>query len=206
MKKTISQITSNMKKCIVLLTLLSITIVTNAQDKKWEHSVNVGMGLALDNVEINKSTTESMFALNAGYGLNYYLKENWSVLTGVTFRRIAGYGLLVSYLDVPLALQYHVSADNSPWIFGLGPVFSYCIKNDEYSADHYVADGVAVIDQKRFKDFCLGLQPSIAYRLNRHWQIGVEGYIGLTNVRRSYDQQVGSEHLHSIIVTFGYIF
>lgn len=103
-----------MKKLLFSLMLLGLTASGLSQDKKWEHSVNVGMGLALDNVEIKKSTTESMFALNAGYGLNYYLKENWSVLTGVTFRRIAGYGLLVSYLDVPLALQYHVSADNSP--------------------------------------------------------------------------------------------
>ena len=55
-----------MKKLLFSLMLLGLTASGLSQDKKWEHSVNVGMGLALDNVEINKSTTESMFALNAG--------------------------------------------------------------------------------------------------------------------------------------------
>ena len=195
-----------MKKFVLLFMVSLLVVSGSAQERKWEHSVNVGIGLALDNVEILTSTTQSLFALCAGYGLNYYLKENWSLHTGLTFRRSSGYGLQVGYLDIPLALQYHITADNSPWTFGVGPVFSLCAMNDEYDADHYVADGVDVVGQKMFKDFSLGLRPSIGYRLNRHWQIGVEGYIGLTNIYKEYGHSAGSEHLHCVVATVGYVF
>ena len=57
--------------------MMSLFVVSvSAQERKWEHSVNVGIGLALDNVEILTSTTQSLFALCAGYGLNYYLNNN----------------------------------------------------------------------------------------------------------------------------------
>ena len=48
-----------MKKLLFFLMLLGLTASGLSQDKKWEHSVNVGMGLALDNVEIKKKVQQS---------------------------------------------------------------------------------------------------------------------------------------------------
>ena len=39
--------------------LLTLASSGNAQDKKWEHSINVGIGVALDNV---KQLTSDVYA------------------------------------------------------------------------------------------------------------------------------------------------
>ena len=38
-------------KLVLLMLLLTLASSGNAQDKKWEHSINVGIGVALDNVK-----------------------------------------------------------------------------------------------------------------------------------------------------------
>ena len=192
-------------KLVLLMLLLTLASSSNAQDKKWEHSINVGIGVALDNVKQLTSDLGTAFALKAGYGLNYYLTDQWSMQTGLVIRETATYGFTTTNLDVPIVVQYHFPSDNSGhWIIGLGPVFSYCLKNDEYNLDRTLVD--ALVGQKMFKDFSLGLQPSVAYQLSPHWRIGVEGYIGLTNVRRSYNELSASEHIHSILASVGYVF
>ena len=51
-----------MKKFVLLFMVSLLVVSGSAQERKWEHSVNVGIGLALDNVEIQTSTTQSLFA------------------------------------------------------------------------------------------------------------------------------------------------
>ena len=106
------------------------------------------------------------------------------------------------FLDVPVLAQYHVDR----WAFGLGPVFSFCVSNDTYYVDH---DPNSELNGKnKIKNFYLGLQPSIKYQIGRHFRIGIDGQIGLHDVRKSYgfETQTTNKYLHNIVATIGVVF
>ena len=188
---------NKMRKTILLVVLLGCVINAAAQEKKWEHSVYAGTGVFVANEDHSVSKP---FGLEAGYGLSYYVAENWALNSGVGIQQLATYGTLLTYLDIPITLQYHTIGDNNHWVFGLGPVISFCISNDEYNMDNTLDDDL--VGLKRFKSYNFGLQPSIAYNLSNHWRIGVDGKIGLMNVQAIK----GSTHLHSIMVSMSYLF
>ena len=185
-----------MRKTVLFAVLLGWGLTAAAQEKKWEHSVYAGTGVFVANEDHSVSKP---FGLEAGYGLSYYVAENWALHSGVGIQQLATYGTLLTYLDIPLTLQYHTIGDNNHWVFGLGPVISFCISNDEYNMDNTLDDLVGL---KRFKSYNFGLQPSIAYNLSNHWRIGVDGKIGLMDVQAIK----GSTHLHSIMVSMSYLF
>ena len=174
---------------------------TNAQERKWEHSIYAGAGVfvANDNHSVSKP-----FGLQAGYGLSYFVAERWAIHSEVGIQQLATYGTLLTYLDIPLTLQYHTIGSNNHWTFGLGPVISFCISNDEYNMDNTPDD--TLLRKKRFKSYNFGLQPSIAYNLSNHWRIGIDGKIGLMNVKASYKNVSGSTYLHSIMLSMNYLF
>lgn len=174
---------------------------TNAQERKWEHSIYAGAGVfvANDNHSVSKP-----FGLQAGYGLSYFVADRWAIHSGVGIQQLATYGTLLTYLDIPLTLQYHTIGSNNHWTFGLGPVISFCISNDEYNMDNTPDD--TLLRKKRFKSYNFGLQPSIAYNLSNHWRIGIDGKIGLMNVKASYKNVSGSTYLHSIMLSMNYLF
>lgn len=174
---------------------------TNAQERKWENSIYAGAGVfvANDNHSVSKP-----FGLQAGYGLSYFVAEKWAIHSGVGIQQLATYGTLLTYLDIPLTMQYHTIGSNNHWTFGLGPVISFCISNNEYNMDNTPDD--TLLRKKRFKSYNFGLQPSIAYNLSNHWRIGVDGKIGLVNVKASYKNVSGSTYLHSIMVSMNYLF
>ena len=104
-------------------------------------------------------------------------------------------------LDVPVIAQYHLGR----WAFGLGPVFSFCISNDQY---HYDYPTSKLNGKDKIKNFYLGLQPSIKYQIGRHFRIGIDGQIGLHDVRKSYgfETQTTNKYLHNIVATIGVVF
>lgn len=189
-----------MKKYFIIALLLTLMTSGMAQDRKWEHSVSAGLGQALEDFR----DLGSVYSLKAGYGLNRQLAQQWSIQTGLAIRTTASYGYLYSYLDLPVALQYRSIDIDGTWLLGLGPVVSYCINNDEY-------DAISTLDEhlegeKMYKDFVLGLQPSIAYRPGRHWQIGAEANINLTNIGRPLGQASNNYRVYSILITASYVF
>jgi hypothetical protein len=198
-----------MKKIIISALLLMAAVSGFSQDRKWEHNIYVAGGLLIDREWGENDTGVSM---KLGYGLNYYFSEHWSMMPGIDIRRDAENFLSSDkdgadsddfvFLDVPVLAQYHVDR----WTFGLGPVFSFCVSNDTYYVDH---DPNSELNGKnKIKDFYLGLQPSVKYRIGKHFLVGIDGQIGLHDVRKSYgfETQTTNKYLHNIVATIGVVF
>ena len=199
-----------MMKQIILSTLLLLVAVNGySQNRKWEHNIYVAGGLLIDR---EWGESETGVSMKLGYGLNYYFSEHWSLMPGIDIRQDADNFFSSAkdgaasddfvFLDVPVLAQYHVDR----WAFGLGPVFSFCVSNDTYYVDH---DPTSKLNGKdKIKNFYLGLQPSIKYQIGRHFRIGIDGQIGLHDVRKSYgfETQTTNKYLHNIVATIGVVF
>ena len=198
-----------MKKIIISALLLMAAVNGYSQDRKWEHNIYVAGGLLIDR---EWGESETGVSMKLGYGLNYYFSEHWSMMPGIDIRQDAENFLSSDkdgadsddfvFLDVPVLAQYHVDR----WTFGLGPVFSFCVSNDTYYVDH---DPNSELNGKdKIKNFYLGLQPSIKYQIGRHFRIGIDGQIGLHDVRKSYgfETQTTNKYLHNIVATVGVVF
>ena len=198
-----------MKKIIISALLLMAAVSGFSQDRKWEHSIYVAGGLLIDR---EWGESETGVSMKLGYGLNYYFSEHWSLMPGIDIRQDAENFFSSAkdgadsddfvFLDVPVLAQYHVDR----WTFGLGPVFSFCVSNDTYYVDH---DPNSELNGKnKIKDFYLGLQPSIKYRIGKHFLVGIDGQIGLHDVRKSYgfETQTTNKYLHNIVATIGVVF
>ena len=108
-----------------------------------------------------------------------------------------------AFLDIPLVAQLHLGSGHNKWVAGLGPVFSFCVSNDNYYID---GDPNSPLNGKdKIKDFSLELQPSVMYEVGK-FRFGMEGLIGLLDIKRRYPQTSGSIHMHSIMATVGFNF
>ena len=200
-----------MKQIILSLTLvLGLCGEAQAQTKKFEHNIYLTTGwLSI----FNDGHVGNGLTFRAGYGLNYYFSERFSVMPGVAVREEAEGALAENFdgedidrfgfLDFPVVAQLHLGSGHNKWIAGLGPVFSFCVSNDNYYID---ADPDHPLNGKtKIKDFSLELQPSVMYEVGK-FRFGMEGLIGLLDIKRSYPQTSGSIHLHSIMATVGFHF
>jgi hypothetical protein len=198
-----------MKKIIISALLLLVAVTGYSQDRKWEHNIYVAGGLLIDR---EWGESETGVSMKLGYGLNYYFSEHWSMMPGIDIRQDAENFFSSAkdgadsddfvFLDVPVLAQYHVDR----WTFGLGPVFSFCVSNDTYYVDH---DPNSKLNGKdKIKKFYLGLQPSVKYRIGKHFLVGIDGQIGLHDVRKSYgfETQTTNKYLHNIVATIGVVF
>ena len=197
-----------MKKIIISALLLLVAVTGYSQDRKWEHNIYVAGGLLIDR---EWGESETGVSMKLGYGLNYYFSEHWSMRPGIDIRRDTEHFFSSElcgedsddfiFLDVPVIAQYHLGR----WAFGLGPVFSFCISNDQY---HYDYPTSKLNGKDKIKKFYLGLQPSIKYQIGRHFRIGIDGQIGLHDVRKSYgfETQTTNKYLHNIVATIGDVF
>lgn len=196
-------------RIIVFALLLMAAVSGFSQDRKWEHNIYVAGGLLIDR---EWGESETGVSMKLGYGLNYYFSEHWSMMPGIDIRQDAENFFSSAkegadsddfvFLDIPVLAQYHVDR----WTFGLGPVFSFCVSNDTYYVDH---DPTSKLNGKdKIKNFYLGLQPSIKYQIGRHFRIGIDGQIGLHDVRKLYgfETQTTNKYLHNIVATVGVVF
>ena len=196
-------------RIIVFALLLMAAVSGFSQDRKWEHNIYVAGGLLIDR---EWGESETGVSMKLGYGLNYYFSEHWSMMPGIDIRQDAENFFSSAkegadsddfvFLDIPVLAQYHVDR----WTFGLGPVFSFCVSNDTYYVDH---DPTSKLNGKdKIKNFYLGLQPSIKYQIGRHFRIGIDGQIGLHDVRKLYgfETQTTNKYLHNIVATIGVVF
>ncbi len=196
-------------RIIVFALLLMAAVNGYSQDRKWEHNIYVAGGLLIDR---EWGESETGVSMKLGYGLNYYFSEHWSMMPGIDIRQDAENFFSSAkagadsddfvFLDIPILAQYHLDR----WAFGLGPVFSFCVSNDTYYVDH---DPTSKLNGKdKIKNFYLGLQPSIKYQIGRHFRIGIDGQIGLHDVRKSYgfETHTTNKYLHNIVATIGVVF
>ncbi len=196
-------------RIIVFALLLMAAVNGYSQDRKWEHNIYVAGGLLIDR---EWGESETGVSMKLGYGLNYYFSEHWSMMPGIDIRQDAENFFSSAkvgadsddfvFLDIPILAQYHLDR----WAFGLGPVFSFCVSNDTYYVDH---DPTSKLNGKdKIKKFYLGLQPSIKYQIGRHFCVGIDGQIGLHDVRKSYgfETQTTNKYLHNIVATIGVVF
>ena len=193
----------------VVVLLLSCSIY--AQENPLRHYIKGGVGPFFDKQSHNKETGLS---LSLGYGLAYRLNSQWSIGTGLTLReemlspfnsKDGGGDEAFTFLDLPLTLQNHLPVGKQGMItFTLGPVFTFCIGNDQYvnSPDNPI---VELRGKDMLKTFDLGIQPAITYETN-HLQLGIEGNIGLLNVGENYGLPLGKHRISSLRATIGYCF
>lgn len=198
-----------MKKILLILCVL-VSLSTQAQ--KLEHNFYAGVGYYFFS-EGDKNEKGLTFKL--GYGLNYYFSEQWSVMPGVGYREVienafkaekdGGNDDHFTFIDVPVIAQYHIGNGKDSWTLGLGPVFSFCVGNTSYNINADPKDPRNGVD--KCKSFSLALQPSIAYQFAKHWKVGIEGHINLTDMKNKDDIYLdGSRHTHHVAAVVGFNF
>lgn len=195
----------------ILTTLLMLSsIALNAQEKKFEHNIYVSGGLLIDKTS---GDTEKGMSIKVGYGLNYYFSDKLSIMPGVALRQVVvqpftssegGDDDVFTFLDVPIIMQYHFLEGNNAWVFGLGPVLSFCVNNDQYYYDARPYDS-AFPSTDKIQNFNVGIQPSIMYQTGK-FRIGVEGNAGLLNIAKQRPYSSDTKHIHDIVASIYYHF
>ena len=199
-----------MKKiCIVMMLLATLSI--HAQEKKWERAIYVGAGVMFDN---HGYRTDKGLALKAGCGIGYHFDEHWSVMPGIAVRSEWENGFAdaaegadddtFTFLDIPVLARYHTGNGVGNWTFALGPVFSFCVENDSYYIDADPSSKLGGLD--KCKQFSFGLQPGVGYQLTKHFSVGVDAFIDLTNLKLCHGLTTGSKHIHDISAKVAFLF
>ncbi len=187
-----------MKKYLLFALFLSAVVAAQAQERKWEHQFHVSAGVQIDNTDNTGSST------GIGYSLGRFLRPDFSLTAGVALRYEVEnmFDSLdgaddddYTFVDFSVAARYHTGH----WTFGLGPVFSFCTRNDTYYIDANPTDPMN--DKEKLHTFGLGLKPSVMYDLGRHFRLGVEGHIGLNDMRIDYGRFHEPNRFHSISLT-----
>ena len=200
-----------MRKSIIIILFLITVFSASAHEKRWENNFYLGQGFIMD---YKDGEGEDGVSIVAGYGLSYRMSPHWSVMPGVAYRSVIEGGPFEYYdghdydsftfLDVPLLVRYHTGVNKRYFTFGFGPVFSFCTNNDTYYMD---ADPRSPLnDLKKCKTFSLGLQPTVSYQFARHFSVGLDGYICLTNLKQHHNLTTGGIHIHSLTFRMAYNF
>ena len=193
---------------MALLLLVGVLGAASAQERKWEHSVNLSVGLFLDGTTLGY---DYGLSTRLGYGVAYRFAERFSVKSGVAYRAdmespIKAYTYegadydAFEFVEVPLVARYHTK-DNL--VLGLGPVFSFCTNNDTYYIDP--KPDSPLNGKTKIKDCYVALQPSIMYQWE-HFSLGVEANIGLMDVKLNHGLTTGSKYLHQVMGCVAYRF
>ena len=201
-----------MRKINIIILFLITVLSASAQEKRWENNFYLGQGLILD---YKNGDGEGGMSFVAGYGLSYRFSPHWSVMPGLALRAVAegapaehfddgrDYDTF-SFLDVPLLVRYHTGVSKRYFTFGFGPVFSFCTGNDTYYVD---ADPRSPLNNlKKCKTFSLGLQPTVSYQFARHFSVGLDGYICLTNLKQHHGLTSGEIYIHSLTCRMAFNF
>lgn len=186
------------KNIFVTLLLYLFAVVSNAQERKWTSAVNAGAGAFRSEMQAGNiaKVHSSGITLKCGYSISYNLSKSISLSTGInmvydkTDEPDALYDPYVNedefaFLSIPLLLQYkiHLKRQNRYFVLGIGPSLNIMAVNDKNQFDY--GPKTALNKKDKFKTFNVGVQPGIMF----HWgknEIGLEGNIGLTNVKKNY--------------------
>lgn len=182
--------------CVLITTCLlaGSAIPGSAQNKRWEHNLYEGVGMAKKFDSHDNQTV----AFHVGYGINYYLSSKWSVMPGVAIRAKAlghnsGYtgSCASTYIDVPLLAQYHFGGEKRQGIvLELGPVVSFLAHNERYSGTEWCPQH-PYWGMKEYKNIDVGVRPAVYYETG-HWRFGLQSHIGMLDIKNKNDRLLGS--------------
>lgn len=196
---------------LALFFVFCCTYNAGAQDQKIENNIYASLGVCFD-VDSYRFKTECGLVSKLGYGLNYYFTEKISTMVGVVWHGHSESLLNTNmdggdfddfdFLDFPLIFQGHYETlGKGKVMLGVGPVFSFCVGNDDYYIDSDPNDPLNGME--KIKNFNWSIMPCIAYEL-KHFRIGMDVNIGLRNIRHTNNGLCdGSKRIHDVCLTVG---
>ncbi len=208
-----------MKRFFLIAIALTAGLAAWAQKpagtKRVESNVLLGAGLFGETGNRARNVFPGA-VLRLSYGLDVRLGGPWSLMPGAGIRAqmgeinhigwVGGDPEGMSQADFFVVPRYHLDADGTRIVLGLGPALSYMVGPDTYYIDADPRDPLN--GKEKFNRFDLGLQPSLIFRHGRHFQWGFEANVGLLNAMRQYPEysRTGSIHLHYLTLTCGWHF
>ena len=102
------------------------------------------------------------------------------------------------FVDIPLLGRYHTGVGKRNWTFGVGPALSFCVRNETFYVDADPHSPLNHLD--KCKAFTLGLQPTASYQFARHFNVGLDCFICLTDQKLHHGMASGSKYIHSFTV------
>ncbi|MBQ8071287.1 MAG: hypothetical protein IJ202_10605 [Bacteroidales bacterium] len=193
---------------------LTLAGASSAQEKKYSAHIRVGTGLFTETGSMSPYDPGMASRLSAG--VERTLGSGWSAMIGGGIRSqladIAHFGWTggdpdgLSLADVYFIGRYSLPAGRSTAVFGLGPQVSFVTSNDTYYIDADPNDPVA--GKTKFRKADIGIQPSAYLEFGKHWEVGIEGCIGLRNMMIQYPEygRTGSIRMQTFIVNVGFRF
>lgn len=185
--------------------------IAGAQDKKFENNIYASAGICFD-VDSDYMKSRKGLTMKLGYGLNYFFTEKISTMVGVALHHHSEAILNQNmdggdfddfdFLDFPVIFQGHYETlGKGKVILGVGPVFSFCVGNDDYYIDSDPNDPLNGME--KIKTFNWSIMPCIAYEINR-FRIGMDVNIGLRNIKNTHNGlSDGNMRIHDVCATVG---
>ncbi len=182
---------------------------------RLENHIMIGAGLFGERGN-NASDIFPGAVLRLSYGLDVKLSDKWSLMPGAGirtqigeinhFRWVGGDPDIMDMADFFCQARYHFVSANTRVVIGLGPQISYMVSPDTYYIDADPDDQRN--GKEKFKQWDIGLQPKIVFQTGKHWQWGLEAYIGLRNMLRQYSEYniSGSVYFYNIMFFCGWRF
>lgn len=202
---------------ITVISVLAIAAGSMAQDriKRFENIFMVGGGLFLESGTYDSGNNPGL-SQRLSYGLDIKFDENWSIMPGIGATGMLGdirhlgwvggdvddYSCVDAFCDV----RFHTESDRSKIVLGLGPCFYYSKNKDTYYIDADPTDPRN--SDHKFRNHGFGLRPSLIFEHGKHFKWGVEGNIGLSNMRIPHPEHsiTGTTRFNNIMVVVGFGF
>lgn len=217
-----------MKKVTLTLVVLFVVALGGLQaqnDKRVESNLQLSLGNFIETTDYPfefrqpyvKGLLYSLFttmSLRLSYGLDIRMDEQLSLMPGAGLRAqttsilpaIGGDIDMLASADAFCTLRYHLDAGKIKILLGLGPDVSFLFYQKPYYIDADPDDPLN--GQKKFHNVDYSILPSLTFRAGEHWQWGLEGSIGLRNMRIQYpDWDVNYvNRFNSVSLTCGFHF
>ena len=202
---------------IFIIAVLSLASGANAQERirRFENIFQIGGGLFLESGSFNSGNNPGL-ALRLSYGLDVKVDENWSIMPGIGATGMLGdirhWGWIggdiddYSCVDAFCDVRFHTRSEGSRIVLGLGPCFCFSKDQSTYYIDADLGDP-RNLDVK-FRNFGFGFRPSICFEHGKHFKWGVEGNIGLRNMRVPYPEHniTGKTRFNNLLLVIGFGF
>ena len=174
-----------MKKQIVLIVgVMFISICSKAQadtSKSFEIIPNVGFSAAsLGFEDIEES--EGRFSIQVGVLGEYYLKETWSIRSGLSYfamgQKISEMDIKLDYLNLPISANWHFGKTKN-WNLNFGGSFGYLLKGKLNNED--------AKDQLKSYQIALSYGFGYKFRVTDNFSVltDLQGLFGLTGIYKN---------------------
>jgi len=206
--------TNGSRLIVSLLLTLFVAGNVSAQERKTFHThVRLGTGPF---IETGSWTDRPGLSARLSLGAEKTITEQWSLMVGgghrVQLSDIAHIGWVggdpdsISMADIFLLGRYRIDEGKVGIVLGLGPQVSIKTSKETYYVHHDPNDPRN--NEEKFHKTDIGIQPSAYVEVGKHWEFGLEGCVGLRNMRVRYPEYnvSGSTRMHTLLFTAGFRF